>query len=191
MEGAEGLESIDVAEAGVESRQYALIYPVTIMPREAVYSVYLEARKRAIQAGIAFLSGVSPRRIVVRQVRPEDLGLPGPEWRFSVRAGEVEILRRVMPRDRALVIFGVYNQAPQPRVQQLELWRNGSRRLILVLQELYTRGYDPMGVLAEFEVIRPGDLVRVLARSTGDGEELLGMMGYVAEPEGLISREPP
>jgi len=44
------LEDIDVSGLGVEQRQYALIYPASIMPRETVYSVYLEARKRAIQA---------------------------------------------------------------------------------------------------------------------------------------------
>ncbi len=189
---AEGsLESVDVSSAGFENRQYAVLYPVTIMPREAVYSVYLEARKRAVQAGVAFLSSLGPRRLVVRQLRPEDVGLPGPQWRLRVSPGDVEVVRARLPEDRALVLFGFYNQSPSPSVHQLELWRNGSRRLIVVLQELYTRGYDPIGVLAEFEVFRPGDELRLVARSVAEGEELLGLLGYVAEPEGLLSREPP
>ncbi len=186
------LESIDVSRAGVENRQYALVYPVTIMPREAVYSVYLEARRRAVQAGVAFLASIGLGRIVVRQLRPEDLGLRGPEWRFRVSKGESEVLRARVPDHKAVVVFGVYNQTPSPRVQQLELWRNTSRRLLLVLQELYTKGYDPIGVLAEFEVLRPGDEVRLVAWASGEGEEVLGLLGYVAEPEGVtVSREPP
>jgi hypothetical protein len=185
------LEDIDVSGLGVEQRQYALIYPASIMPRETVYSVYLEARKRAIQAGVAFLRHVMPRSLVVRQLRPEDLGLPGPDWRFSVRKGVNELLRTVIPADRAIVVFGFYNQSPQPRVQQLELWRGSSRRLVLVLQEVYTRGYDPIGILVEFEVLRPGDELRLIGHSTSEGEELLGILGYVAEPQGFLSREPP
>ena len=186
------LESIDVSTSGFENRQYAIVYPVTIMPREAVYSVYLEARKRAVQAGLAFLSPVGPRRLVVRQLRPQDLGLAGPEWRFHVMRDHSEIVRARVPEDMAIVIFGVYNQSPSPKVQQLEIWRNASRRLLLVLQELYTKGYDPMGVFAEFEVFRPGDEIRLVAWASSDGEEAIGLLGYVAEPEGVtVSREPP
>jgi len=69
------LEDIDVSGLGVEQRQYALIYPASIMPRETVYSVYLEARKRAIQAGVAFLRHVMPRSLVVRTAKARG---PGP-----------------------------------------------------------------------------------------------------------------
>ena len=183
-------EDVDLSKYEVSQSQYALIFPVTIMPRETVYSVYLEAQKRALQAGIAYLSGLYPKRIVVRQLRPQDLGLPGPDWRLQVKVGMDVVLRSKVRDDQVIVIFGFYNQSPSPKVMQLELIRDGVRRLIIVLQELYTKGYDPMGVLADFEVLRPGDELQLIAYSIGAGEEELGIMGYVAEPEGRVRREP-
>jgi len=72
------LEDIDVSNYNVRREQYAVIFPLTVMPRESVYSVYLEAQKRAMQAGIAFLGWVPTGKLIVRQLRPQDLGLPGP-----------------------------------------------------------------------------------------------------------------
>lgn len=182
------LEDIDISKYNIRQEQYAVIYPITVMPRESVYSVYLEAQKRAMQAGIAFLSGGVSKRLVVRQLRPQDLGLPGPEWMFQVRSGRNTLLRYRVRDDQAIVIFGFYNQSPSPKVVQLEVLRGGVRRLIIVMQELYTRGYDPMGVLADFEVFRPGDEVELVGHAIGEGEEILGVMGYVAEPEGRLNR---
>lgn len=182
------LEDIDVSNYNVRREQYAVIFPLTVMPRESVYSVYLEAQKRAMQAGIAFLGWVPTGKLIVRQLRPQDLGLPGPDWRFKVRAGRVELLSYRLRRDQALVIFGFYNQSQSPKVFQLEVMKGDERRLIVVLQDLYTKGYDPIGILAEFEVFRPGEEIRVVGLSLGDGDEELGIMGYVAEPEGRIRR---
>jgi hypothetical protein len=182
------LEDIDVSNYNVRREQYAVIFPLTVMPRESVYSVYLEAQKRAMQAGIAFLGWVPTGRLIVRQLRPQDLGLPGPDWRFKVRAGRVELLSYRLRRDQALVIFGFYNQSQSPKVFQLEVMKGDERRLIVVLQDLYTKGYDPIGILAEFEVFRPGEEIRVVGLSLGDGDEELGIMGYVVEPEGRIRR---
>jgi len=182
------LEDIDVSNYNVRREQYAVIFPLTVMPRESVYSVYLEAQKRAMQAGIAFLGWVPTGKLIVRQLRPQDLGLPGPDWRFKVRAGRVELLSYRLRRDQALVIFGFYNQSQSPKVFQLEVMKGDERRLIAVLQDLYTKGYDPIGILAEFEVFRPGEEIRVVGLSLGDGDEELGIMGYVVEPEGRIRR---
>jgi hypothetical protein len=182
------LEDIDVSNYNVRREQYAVIFPLTVMPRESVYSVYLEAQKRAMQAGIAFLGWVPTGKLIVRQLRPQDLGLPGPDWRFKVRAGRVELLSYRLRRDQALVIFGFYNQSQSPKVFQLEVMKGDERRLIVVLQDLYTKGYDPIGILAEFEVFRPGEEIRVVGLSLGDGDEELGIMGYVVEPEGKIRR---
>ncbi len=182
------LEDIDVSNYNVRREQYAVIFPLTVMPRESVYSVYLEAQKRAMQAGIAFLGWVPTGKLIVRQLRPQDLGLPGPDWRFKVRAGRVELLSYRLRRDQALVIFGFYNQSQSPKVFQLEVMKGDERRLIIVLQDLYTKGYDPIGILAEFEVFRPGEEIRVVGLSLGDGDEELGIMGYVVEPEGRIRR---
>ncbi|AMD30840.1 MAG: hypothetical protein RXN88_04205 [Acidilobus sp.] len=182
------LEDIDVSNYNVRREQYAVIFPLTVMPRESVYSVYLEAQKRAMQAGIAFLGWVPTGKLIVRQLRPQDLGLPGPDWRFKVRAGRVELLSYRLRRDQALVIFGFYNQSQSPKVFQLEVMKGDERRLIVVLQDLYTKGYDPIGILAEFEVFRPGEEIRVVGLSLGDGDEELGIMGYVVEPEGRIRR---
>jgi hypothetical protein len=182
------LEDIDVSNYNVRREQYAVIFPLTVMPRESVYSVYLEAQKRAMQAGIAFLGWVPTGKLIVRQLRPQDLGLPGPDWRFKVKAGRVELLSYRLRRDQALVIFGFYNQSQSPKVFQLEVMKGDERRLIVVLQDLYTKGYDPIGILAEFEVFRPGEEIRVVGLSLGDGDEELGIMGYVVEPEGRIRR---
>jgi len=182
------LEDIDFSNYNVRREQYAVIFPLTVMPRESVYSVYLEAQKRAMQAGIAFLGWVPTGKLIVRQLRPQDLGLPGPDWRFKVRAGRVELLSYRLRRDQALVIFGFYNQSQSPKVFQLEVMKGDERRLIVVLQDLYTKGYDPIGILAEFEVFRPGEEIRVVGLSLGDGDEELGIMGYVVEPEGRIRR---
>jgi hypothetical protein len=182
------LEDIDVSKYNVRREQYATIFPLNIMPRETIYSVYLEAQKRAMQAGIAFLSWVPSQRLVVRQLRPEDLGLPGPDWRFKVRQGRSGLVSYRLRRDQAIVVYGFYNQSQSPKVFQLEVMKGDERRLIVVLQDLYTKGYDPIGILAEFEVFRPGEEIRVVGLSLGDGDEELGIMGYVVEPEGRIRR---
>ena len=177
------LEDIDVSSYGFPQDHFAVIMPVSVMPREAVYSVYLEAQKRAVQAGIAYLRHVAPQRLVVRQLRPADVGLAGPDWSFEVAAGATRHSFAV-PRDRALTFFGVYNQSERPKVYELEVLVNGRRRLLLNLQELYTRGYDPIGVLPVVEVFRPGDEVALVMWSVGQGREELALLGYVAEPEG-------
>lgn len=158
-------------------------------------AAYNEMRNKLVQKAARELLGISwvpgmpiPEQLVVRPLRPEDLGLTNPEWYFaSISTGWNNLVdSKTIADNRFVGIYGVYLNEDAGELEELKITREGTdTRYWPIAQIRYFEsdtGYadDPVTIDQNTTVTIQG---YVASASTITGFALLGL---VAEKKGLL-----
>ena len=141
---------------------------------DAIKAQALELGKRLIDA----------KELVVRPLRPRDLGLSTDEWTFNVSAGENTLVNTSLDDKTLVVIFGIYNLSTDPQVNEVIFGTTAKTVEDVYIEDMYM--YDnPEAMLDEPVVFQPGSspLIKGIAKGANSAEKL-GFRGFVVEPAG-------
>ena len=157
--------------------------PIAIIPKEQ-YVRWLEDVKARVlaRAREKYLRGVP--QIVIRPLRPRDLGVNADEWVFNVVAGENTIIDFTLDDKTVVVVHGIYNLSTAPTTNEV-LFGTGAETLDdLYIEDMYM--HDPPAVRIDEPITyTPGSRVVIrTVNKAANSTEKLGFMGWVIEPVG-------
>ena len=166
-----------------------IVIPVAKMPSEEYVRFVRAVKGSALaKAREKYLRNV--KELVIRTLRPRDLGLNADEWTFSVSAGtNADIINTTLDDKTMVVIYGIYNLSTNPQVNEV-IFKTGSETIEDVyIEDMYM--YDiPAVLLDKLLLYTPGSIVKIdfVAKGSNTAEKL-GFLGFVIEPAGKrISR---
>jgi len=133
---------------------------------------------------------VAPKRPIVRQLRPQDIGLPNPEWEITLPAKQPNpvVLSFTVPERKAIAIFGVYKDTPL--IKELKIKAGAKDVALIELQEL-----DVIVNAGEYKNVKfftDEDILKIPERTTitieaivypaptSDTKVKLGLLGIIA-----------
>ena len=147
--------------------------------RHAKEALTLAREKRAIDPA-------DVNSCICRLLQPSDLGLATPTFSFPIpSSGTVQLLNYIVPSNKFIYIFGVYDVSPTPAIQSLQIAGSSLRESVNIpLQHLWAHrlsvGYFNVGL-----GFGPGDVITVKAvASNSSATEPLGLIGFVVERDG-------
>ena len=158
-----------------------IVIPVALIPREEYVRRVYAIRSEALQLGKRLIDA---KELVVRPLRPRDLGLNSDEWVFSVSAGENTIVNVTLDDKTLVVIYGVYNMSTDPQVNEIIFGTPARTVDDLYIEDMYM--YDnPEALIDEIIAYQPGStvLIKAVAKASNTTEKL-GFKGFVIEPAG-------
>jgi len=127
---------------------------------------------------------IDAKELVVRPLRPRDLGLTTDEWTFSVATGENTVINTSLDDKTLVVIYGIYNLSTTPQVTELIFGTTAKTVEDVYIEDMYM--YDNKEVILEEPVVfQPGSspLIKAVAKGANTAEKL-GFKGFVVEPSG-------
>lgn len=150
-----------------------------------------EALTRAVESGIA----TSPGGLTVRSIRPDgDLNFGAvtfEQWLTPalVAGTAVEIVADTTLDIRSvLVIYGFFADEANPSASELQFRQGtgGTVPLALVNVQHLRANLTNKGILSELIAYDPQDImnIRIVPSVTDAGGQVMGFLGYVAEPKG-------
>jgi len=120
----------------------------------AIKAQALELGKRLIDA----------KELVVRPLRPRDLGIEKDEWTFNVSAGENTIISTKLDDKTLVVIYGIYNLSSEPKVTEVIFGTTAKTVEDVYIEDMYV--YDIKEVMLDEPVVfQPGSspLIKAVA----------------------------
>lgn len=127
---------------------------------------------------------IDAKELVIRPLRPKDLGLATDEWTFNVSAGENTLVNTQLDDKTFIVIAGIYNLSTDPQVTELKFGTAAKTVEDVYIEDMYL--YDtPATMLDEIVAFQPGSTALIKAVAKGaNANEKLGFIGFVVEPAG-------
>jgi len=123
--------------------------------------------------------------VVVRPLRPKDLGLTTDEWTFNVAAGKnADIVNVTLDDKTMVVIYGIYNLSVNPQVNEI-VFKTGAENIEDVYFEEMYMFDQPAVLLDEAITYQPGSTIKMdfVAKGANTAEKI-GFLGFVIEPAG-------
>lgn len=137
---------------------------------------------------------IAPKRPVVRQLRPQDIGLDKPEWEVRIPAGSTTVTAYsfTVPERKAIAIFGIYRD--NAIVKELRIKAGAKDVAVIPLQELdvivNSGEYYNVKFLTGEDILKIPErttitiIATVYPAPTSDVTVRLGLLGIIAEAEG-------
>jgi hypothetical protein len=158
-----------------------IVIPVSMIDKkdfvarvQAISSKALEIGKQVIDA----------KELVIRPLRPRDLGIDKDEWTFDVAAGENTIISHSLDDKTLVVIYGIYSLSTSPAVTEVKFGTQAKIVEDVYIEDMYAYDYK-VSLLSEPVVYQPGStvLIKAVAKAASTAEKL-GFLGFVVEPSG-------
>ena len=127
---------------------------------------------------------IDAKELVIRPLRPRDLGVSADEWTFNVSSGENTLVNKELDDKTLVLIYGIYNLSTDPQVNEVKFGTAAKTVEDVYIEEMYM--YDnPEVMLDEPVVFQPGSspLIKGVAKGANTAEKL-GFKGFVVEPAG-------
>ena len=161
-----------------------IVIPLALIPKDEYVKKIESIKQNAmLRAKQKYLSDV--RDLVVRPLRPKDLGLTTDEWVFNVSAGtNADVVSKELDDKTMVVIFGIYNLSTDPQVNEV-VFKTGSETVEDVyVEDMYL--YDQPAVMLDEPIIyTPSSTIKIdLVAKGANSTEKLGFLGFVIEPAG-------
>ena len=137
------------------------------------------------QDALQLASGlIHTTNLVVRPIRPKDLGLSTDEWTFNLSAGSNTVSKELNDKTM-IVIYGIYNESTTPVTTEVKFGSPAETKEDVYIEDMYM--YDvPAEILENPIVFQPGTTAEIEIIAKGDNStEKLGFLGFVVEPAGL------
>lgn len=155
--------------------------PLSIIPKEQLvrlYNTYVSAARQAAHGLI------DARELVVRPLKPKDLGLASDEWTFNVNAGENTIINTQLDDKTLVLIVGFFNLSTNPQVVELIFGTPAKTIEDVYFEDIYMYS-EPAALLDEPISYQPGGtaIIKAVAKGANTAEKL-GFIGFVVEPAG-------
>lgn len=81
---------------------------------------------------------IAPKRPIVRQLRPQDLGYANPSWEIKIPAGATKYeINFTVPENKAIGIFG-FSCVGSDIVKEVEVYAGSKRVALIPLEDVYT-----------------------------------------------------
>jgi len=127
---------------------------------------------------------IDAKELVVRPLRPADLGLTTNEWTFGVSAGENTVVNTRLDDKTLIVIYGIYNLSASPVTTEVIFGTTAKTVEDVYIEDMYLYDYKAT-LLDEPVVFQPGSspLIKAIAKGANTAEKL-GLLGFVIEPAG-------
>jgi len=158
-----------------------IILPAKMIdPKDYVAKLQSLAAK-ALEVG---KSVIDVKEIVIRPLRPADLGLTANEWTFNVSAGENVVINKTLDDKTLVMIVGIYNLSSTPATTEVIFGTQAKTVEDVYIEDMYL--YDiKEAILDEAVVYQPGStvLIKAVAKAANTAEKL-GFLGFVVEPAG-------
>jgi len=158
-----------------------IVVPVTKIDNVEFVKKVLAIKEEALRLGRTLIDA---KELVVRPLRPADLGLTTNEWTFNVSAGENTIINTRLDDKTLVVIYGIYNLSTTPVTTELIFGTTAKTVEDVYIEDMYL--YDTKATLLDEPVVfQPGSspLVKTVAKGANTAEKL-GFLGFVVEPAG-------
>ena len=154
-----------------------------ISPEEYVQRVASIRSQALAKARQKYLSDKT--KLVVRTLKPSDLGLSGNEWTFNLSSGvNADKVSKSLNDKTMIVIFGIYNLSTDPQVTEVKFKTGSATVEDAYIEDMYL--YDQPGVLLDEPVVYPPSSkinIDVVTKGANTAEKL-GFLGLVIEPSG-------
>lgn len=132
---------------------------------------------------------IDARQLVVRTLKPKDLGLATDNWTFQVTAGLNEGVINKELDDKTMVIFlGVFNLSADPQVVEVRFGDPSSTIEDVHIEHMYLFDH-PIAVFDTPIIYTPGNTIKIDLVAKGENSsEQFGFLGLVIEPAGRTIR---
>jgi len=158
-----------------------LVIPLGMLDKREYVSRLLKAKDDAFKLAKTLIDATD---LVIRPLKPSDLGVSGNEWTFNVSSGNNSIVTEELDNKTLIVIFGIYNLSTNPQVNEVKFGTPARTTEDVYIEDMYM--YDNPGVIIEKPVtFQPGSTIEITAVAKGSNTaEKLGFVGFVIEPAG-------
>lgn len=127
--------------------------------------------------------------LVVRVLKPSDVGLSTPDWEFNLTSTEQTIVNTELDDKTMIVLFGVFNNDTDPKIRELKIGTPAGPIEDVQLDFMYTWA-NPALVFDEPLVFTPKSTIKIDAIASATGTHKMGFIGVVIEPAGRTINKP-
>ena len=160
-----------------------LVFPFAAVKEEFAAKSRDLIKKLIAPDGAATKMINSKNRLVVRTLRPKDLGIDSDTWSFSLSAGSNTIVDHELDDKTMIVILGVFDNTAIPLISEPKFGSNAGYVEDVELEQMFAFT-EPVLIFDRPIMVSPGSVIKIEAIAKDAGTEELGFIGFVIEPEG-------
>ena len=160
-----------------------LVFPFGAVKEEFAAKTRDLIKKLTAPEGAAARMINSKNRLVVRTLKPRDLGVDSDTWSFSINAGVNTIVNHELDDKTMIVILGVFDNSANPVVTELRFGSNAGYVEDVEVEQMFAFT-EPVLIFDRPIMVSPGSVIKIEAVAKDTGTEELGFIGFVIEPEG-------